>query len=368
MSTEAMNTPPANAPEPTFPPVETLAGRLSCAWPHIESARTAAIAARRDIEAALSGAEILRPDTGLVVFGSLARGERTEGSDVDWTLLVDGHADGDDLKIAQQIAQLLADQGWSKPSPTGAFGALAFSPDLIHLIGGAHDTNENTTRRVLLLLESASLGDDAVRERVVRGVLNRYLSEDTPFRGEQNQLRTPRFLLNDVVRFWRTMAVDFASKQRERAGQGWGLRNAKLRLSRKLIFVSGLLMCYRFQNGDAPFDAPREADAALLALVNRLMPDVDRTPLDVVAQSMLELDTPPDTARALFDAYDGFLAVLDDAEQRRRLDGLSYENARGDELFGHVRQLSKQFQDALIELFFHSNDNLREWMQEHGVF
>lgn len=52
-------------------------------------------------------------------------------------------------------------------------------------------------------------------------------------------VKVPRFLLNDIVRYWRTVTVDFVEKQRGQAGHGWGLRNAKLRMSRKLIFATG---------------------------------------------------------------------------------------------------------------------------------
>jgi len=74
-------------------------------------------------------------DTSLVVFGSLARGEWTSGSDLDWTYLIDGQANSDHPRIAQKINRLVRER-FTGPGATGTFGNLAFSHELIHQIGG----------------------------------------------------------------------------------------------------------------------------------------------------------------------------------------------------------------------------------------
>ena len=101
-------------------------------------------------------------DTSLVVFGSLARGEWTSASDLDWTYLIDGQANSDHLVIAQKIRRVFEEIKHNRaPSQAGTFGKMAFSHDIIHQIGGQNDTNKNTTQRILLLLESTTIGKNS---------------------------------------------------------------------------------------------------------------------------------------------------------------------------------------------------------------
>jgi hypothetical protein len=161
-------------------------------------------------------------------FGSLGRDEFTAGSDLDWTLLVDGIADPAHLDVAFAIKDRLEKLEHKPPGREAVFASLAFSHELIHQIGGHDDTNANTTRRILLLLESAVIGRRDAHKRVLSNVLLRYLKEDRGLWHESGKFKVPRFLLNDIARYWRTMAVDFASKQRARGNEGFAMRNIKL--------------------------------------------------------------------------------------------------------------------------------------------
>jgi hypothetical protein len=111
------------------------------------------------------------------VHGSVARQECTQGSDLDWTLLVDGQADASVQETFLAIKKALSDAGhFKQPGQEGTFGAVAFSQPIMHFIGGEEDSNSNTTRRVLLLLEAYPIG---VRreafDRVRKGILKRYI-------------------------------------------------------------------------------------------------------------------------------------------------------------------------------------------------
>lgn len=356
-------------PEPSL--VERLAEQLEAEWPHLRRARQLAESKRQELTDHLAdhGAE----DTTVVVFGSLARGEFTDDSDIDWTLLVDGSADPEHQDVAHEITRHVREVEDRPPGREGTFGSLTFSHDLIHLIGGEDDTNRNTTRRILLLLESFPIGRADAYERVLSNVLRRYLEEDRGIWYGSGRYKVPRFLLNDIVRYWRTMTVDFAYKQWSRAGQGFAIRNLKLRMSRKLIFVAGLLTCFSTHTGLSKkkraevFSDARPVGQRVSRLVDHLKRQMD-PPLEVLARAVLDSPGLHGAGLQLFTAYEEFVGILSDPQQRKHLESLTYEQLEGDTLFDRGREISHRFQAALDQIFLERASPFYELTLTYGVF
>ena len=311
--------------------------------------------------------------------GLWRRGEWTSASDVDWTLLIDGQASPDHRRTSREISERLArirfrGKELPKPGAEQIFGSMAFSHDIIHHIGGQQDSNRNTTQRVLLLLEAipiraADAQDElGAYERVVREILYRYLHDDTNFfANDVRESRIPRFLLNDIVRYWRTMCVDFAYKEWEQAGIKWAIRNIKLRMSRKMLFVSALLTvfsCYR-NLSLSPQAVGRGAYVS--ELQQHLMRFVKTPSLGIVVWSMRQLGLSAECG-GLLDNYEEFVRSLNDEELRTHLGALRPQDAYSDASFLQLREASHQFQAAPRHIFFEVDTPLREFTIDYGVF
>jgi predicted nucleotidyltransferase len=342
--------------------------QIGAKWLNIGASCDLSCRTRSELAKSLAGID--SEDTSIIVSGSLARNEFTHGSDIDWSLLVDGFADANHQAVREKVAPIINQYAGKGPGQEGTFGQLAFSHELVHQIGGEDDTNRNTTRRLLLLLESAVVGRPDAYERVVKNVLQRYILEDDGFVNTSGKYHVPRFLQNDFARYWRTMAVDFAYKRRTRSGKGAAIRNLKLRMSRKLLYASGLLTCFgcHLERIQRPALIPCSSVANTHECVACLRESMRRTPLEILASVFLRFPHLNDAGRTLFDAYDEFLGMLASDETRDALEKLPPRPSPDDRVWSCARRVSHSFRNGLLELFFDSKSGLYDLTRMYGVF
>jgi hypothetical protein len=166
------------------------------------------------------------------------------------------------------------------------------------------------------------------------------------------------------------MAVDFAYKLRTRSGKGWAIRNIKLRMSRKLIYVSGLLACFRCHLDYS--DAQR---ASLFADPNRRQEVIEHleqifqtTPLEIIATVLFQHGHLDETAKKILGPYNEFIGMLADEAVRSHLEEMTEENADADPVYQKARGLSHTFRDGLLEFFFDPKSELEAMTKNYGVF
>jgi hypothetical protein len=287
-------------------------------------------------------------DVSIVLMGSWGRAELTSGSDDDFMVLVHGEERELVRPSVEAVAESFAKDpdGFKDPGREGVFGKAVFSQQLRDNIGLNEDTNSNLTRRLLMLLESVAVSGQTDYDAVRGELLEEYLED--AFR----DYRPPRFFLNDITRYWRTLGVDFAAKVRQRGPAGWALRNAKLRTSRKLLYASGLipvLRCHELMRAE---------------MVSFLEDQLGMPPTDRLADAFLHYGDLEHGAQVL-DAYDKFIQLLDDEEARGLLSSLGPVEARESRPFQIAAELGSEIDAGLLGLLF--GPALSRWTKEFAV-
>lgn len=318
--------------EPAGSPLKQLAAASGRELPNLLKARDATRDGLEKRRAAL-GQLPHDEDVAVVLMGSWGRAEVTAGSDDDFMVLVRG-TKRDNVRPSIADVETILDRGHGDQ---GIFGKPVASDRLAGWIGLDEDTNTNLSLRLLLLLESVHATREHLHEAVIDQLVDRYLDESV------KDFRVPRFLLNDVIRYWRTICVDFAGKER-RGPEKWGIRNAKLRTSRKVLFAGGLLPVFECSK------LPRDEMPDFLRRQLR-MPPTDR-----IAQAFLTHHASDAGGRAL-GAYDDFLGRLADSEFRDELETVTRATSKESSAFRDAARLGKDLERGLLALLFET-----EWL------
>jgi hypothetical protein len=282
-------------------------------------------------------------EAAIVLMGSWGRQELTSGSDDDFMLLVRGAPRTSVAPVISSIKEVLD----RAPGKRGVFGGDVFAEKLVNEIGLDEDDNSNLTRRMLFMLESLPVTGEDIYRAVREEILDRYLDESV------KAYRPPRFFLNDVVRYWRTMCVDFAGKERQES-EKWGLRNAKLRNSRKILFAGGLLPI---------LDCSRLDELQMRGFLKR---ELEVPPTDRIARSFMENGADDAGARAL-GAYDEFVGRMNDGDFRRALKDVTRKNAPDSTAFSEVHRLGRELEDGLLALLYETR-HLPGVVREFAIF
>lgn len=275
---------------------------------------------------------ILPPDAVALTCGSYARREATVGSDLDFYVLVPevGEIEPNWFHEAKSAITEVVKK---PPSAGGAFDSLIQIEGLLNNFGGDKDTNQTITRRMLYLLEGEFLTNEVEFKNIRRNIIERYVS------GTREDHHIAQYLLNDIIRYWRTITVDYAFKTQEE-NKPWAIRNIKLVFSRKLIYASGL------------FSVAMTADRSHQAKVDILEELFAMTPLERVTNICGEGAT-----RELVKSYNMFLSRIDDESVRGHLEKLSKNERDSDEIFRELKNEGYRFASELMMSFektFHS--------------
>lgn len=183
----------------------------------------------------------------IYVTGSMAREEGTYNSDLDAFFLIKGSKGRisasriSDIRIFNQVIDVTELAKFPDFSNDGEYLEFIYSDDMVEHLGSRSDDYFNLfTARMLILLEGQFLWNPNLFNQIRNDIISHYFSD---FHDHSDGF-LPIFLLNDVLRFWRTLCLNYEHKKqwrlsgKEDRAKGH-LDNLKLKMSR-------LLTCYSF--------------------------------------------------------------------------------------------------------------------------
>jgi hypothetical protein len=143
--------------------------------------------------------------------------------------------------VDAELIKMSRNMGFPDFSGDGEYLQIHSLEHLIHELGSQTDDYKNFfTARLLLILESCPLYNDDLYDSALTQIVERYYID---FHDHDANFR-PIFLTNDIIRFWKTLTINYEHKrnrQPEDIKNKSHIKNLKLKFSRKLTCFSFVL-------------------------------------------------------------------------------------------------------------------------------
>lgn len=266
--------------------------------------------------------------------GSFGRREASDRSDLD--LFIAGrplgrYGDGtliqrelsqlDEICLKAELVEVTRSCGLPEFDGDGEYLRHYTGAELIHSLGRPEDDLHNTfTARLLLLLESAVLIGPDVYDDLIQSVIASYWRD---FEDHKKDF-VPTFLVNDILRLWRTLTVGYEAKTKSTSDEEKAKRrekNYKLKHSRVLTCFSTIICLTAITDANGtvtPFDMEKIAKKPPLDRLRGLRD------FPLHAETISALDR-------MMEAYEKFLSKTEDADLRQKfLDDTFHRLSRED--------------------------------------
>ncbi len=238
--------------------------------------------------------------------GSLARRELGDKSDLDLFVLSDTapirRSKLQEYTLFGRLIAINADLGFEEFSNDGRYLKIYDLNEIKKHTGTPSDDSENLfTARMLLLLESAPISNMSLYDQCSSEIIEHYFRDS-----KGKKTFKPLFLLNDILRYWRTLCLNYEERRADTT-KPWRKKNINLKFAR-LLTVFGTVL---------PLIAHPITNATDLTELCK------KRPLDRLSDGLTQLNDPELEAEFIefLEIYEKFLTWKEASNPEAFLDG-----------------------------------------------
>ena len=283
--------------------------------------------------------------------------EAAAHSDLDLVIVVDDAA-GVDTNVCQNcvrsVWEALEPLGIDKPLSSGIFMQAVSVAQLCDpaAIGNLDYPRHVFGLRMQLLLDAQPIYGETNYHALMANILNWYSTGSL----QHEQLTPSRYLLNDLIRYYRSYGVWHQFDDTQIPSDSWALRQVKINHSRLLSYTALLALALRADETNSTNRIERWQ--------NNMMSHLHLTPLErlhsLYTQSITASDSTASTFQSLLRHYAHVLEQLADEKIRQTLLTITAATitslpSADKEVFDHLMLTNSQLRSSLGELLFGSN-------------